>query len=150
MKRVDDDTTQNPRRGRGRGIPHDRRPRRGIGRLGGTAPENPPPRPSSRGRHSTPRWSPGAAPTVPFLEQEAENAVTNGTVIGAGREAYTIEAEASGRKAVRLAARPVRRVHAARGCERDHGALQHPRRPRGGGLTAPLAVKAGSQTSTLA
>src|SRR5688500_565190 len=45
----------------------------------------------------------GRGAAVPFLEQEAENAATNGTVIGPGRSAYTVEAEASGRKAVRLA-----------------------------------------------
>ena len=39
---------------------------------------------------------------MPFLEQEAENAATNGAVIGPGRTAYTLPAEASGRKAVRL------------------------------------------------
>ncbi|WSE35216.1 discoidin domain-containing protein [Amycolatopsis rhabdoformis] len=40
--------------------------------------------------------------TVPFLEQEAENAATNGTVIGPDRTAGTLAGEASGRKAVTL------------------------------------------------
>ena len=44
----------------------------------------------------------GRGARVPFLEQEAENAVTNGVVIGPSRDAYTLPAEASGRSAVRL------------------------------------------------
>ncbi|SPL96755.1 mycodextranase [[Actinomadura] parvosata subsp. kistnae] len=45
----------------------------------------------------------GRGAAVAFDEQEAENAATNGTVIGPDRSAYTLPAEASGRKAVRLA-----------------------------------------------
>jgi hypothetical protein len=37
-----------------------------------------------------------------FVEQEAENAVTDGTIIGPARTAYTLPAEASGRAAVKL------------------------------------------------
>ena len=44
----------------------------------------------------------GRGADVAFLEQEAENAHTNGTVIGPDRTAYTLPAEASGRAAVRL------------------------------------------------
>ncbi|WP_410571538.1 discoidin domain-containing protein [Amycolatopsis sp. cmx-4-61] len=40
--------------------------------------------------------------SVPFLEQEAENAATNGSVIGPNRAAGTLAGEASGRKAVTL------------------------------------------------
>ncbi|MGW4487881.1 discoidin domain-containing protein [Amycolatopsis sp. NPDC004368] len=40
--------------------------------------------------------------TVGFIEQEAENAATNGTVIGPDRTAGTLAGEASGRKAVTL------------------------------------------------
>jgi hypothetical protein len=43
----------------------------------------------------------GRGATVPFVEQEAENAATNGTVIS-GRTAETLSGEASGRKAVTL------------------------------------------------
>src|ERR1700712_2692222 len=45
----------------------------------------------------------GRGATVDFAEQEAEKAVTNGTVIGPGTDAYTLPAEASGRSAVTLA-----------------------------------------------
>ena len=37
----------------------------------------------------------GRGAAVDFTEQEAENAVTNGTLIGPGRSAYTLAAEAS-------------------------------------------------------
>ncbi|MEC3982356.1 discoidin domain-containing protein [Amycolatopsis sp. H20-H5] len=44
----------------------------------------------------------GRGATVPFVEQEAESAATNGTVIGPNRAAGTLAGEASGRKAVTL------------------------------------------------
>src|SRR5204862_1960060 len=44
----------------------------------------------------------GRGASVAFAEQEAENAATNGTIIGPDRTAYTLPAEASGRTAVRL------------------------------------------------
>src|SRR5688572_8869397 len=46
----------------------------------------------------------GRGATVAFTEQEAESATTTtGVVIGPDRTAYTLPAEASGRKAVQLA-----------------------------------------------
>ncbi|MFD4958486.1 glycosyl hydrolase family 28-related protein [Microbacterium sp. NPDC058389] len=91
----------------------------------------------------------GRGADVSFLEQEAENAVTNGTVIGAGREAYTIEAEASGRSAVRLA--PGQYVEFTLPAATNALTVRYsiPDAPAGGGLTAPLAVKVGSQTTSL-
>jgi hypothetical protein len=51
----------------------------------------------------TPSWQvPGRGATVPFVEQEAENAAHNGTVIGPDRTFGTLPSEASGRRAVRL------------------------------------------------
>ncbi|MFT7870438.1 MULTISPECIES: discoidin domain-containing protein [Amycolatopsis] len=44
----------------------------------------------------------GRGATVPFVEQEAETAATNGAVIGPNRAAGTLAGEASGRKAVTL------------------------------------------------
>src|SRR5687767_15059694 len=44
----------------------------------------------------------GRGASVSFLEQEAEKAATNGTVIGPERTAYSLPAEASGRSAVKL------------------------------------------------
>jgi len=91
----------------------------------------------------------GRGADVAFLEQEAENAVTNGVVIGAGREAYTIEAEASGRSAVRLA--PGQYVEFTLPAATNALTVRYsiPDAPAGGGLTAPLGVKVGSQTTSL-
>jgi hypothetical protein len=44
----------------------------------------------------------GRGASVPFVEQEAETAATNGSVIGPDRAAGTLAGEASGRKAVTL------------------------------------------------
>lgn len=44
----------------------------------------------------------GRGAAVPFTEYEAENACSTGTVIGPSRALYSIAAEASGRRAVRL------------------------------------------------
>ncbi len=45
---------------------------------------------------------PGRGATVPFVEQEAEDAATNGTIIGPNRTYTTLPSEASGRRAVQL------------------------------------------------
>jgi hypothetical protein len=83
----------------------------------------------------------GRGATVDFVEQEAEHAATNSTVI-AGRDAYTLAAEASGRSAVQLA--PGQYVeftlpHAANAITVRYSI---PDAPTGGGVTAPLAVTA--------
>lgn len=82
----------------------------------------------------------GRGATVDFLEQEAENASTNGTVIGPSREAYTLPAEASGRQAVQLRAGQYVEfvVPAATNAITVRYAL--PDAPTGGGITAPLDV----------
>ncbi len=49
-----------------------------------------------------PAWSMGRGARLPFVEYEAENASTNGTLLGPDRRFTTIAAEASGRRAVRL------------------------------------------------
>ncbi|MCB7135697.1 glycosyl hydrolase family 28-related protein [Cellulosimicrobium marinum] len=82
----------------------------------------------------------GRGADVPFVEQEAENAVTTGTVIRPGRDAYTIEAEASGRSAVRLTAgqHVEFTLPAAANAITVRYAL--PDAPEGGGIRAPLDV----------
>jgi len=45
---------------------------------------------------------PGRGATVPFVEYEAENAATNGSVLASSRTAGTLASEASGRRAVTL------------------------------------------------
>jgi hypothetical protein len=82
----------------------------------------------------------GRGADVAFLEQEAENAATNGTVIGPDRTAYTLPAEASGRAAVRLA--PGRHVEFTLPADANAITVRYsiPDAPNGGGITAPLKV----------
>jgi hypothetical protein len=82
----------------------------------------------------------GRGARVDFLEQEAENAVTNGAVIGPDRAAYTLPAEASGRKAVQLA--PGQYVEFTLPATANAITVRYsiPDAPNGGGITAPLDV----------
>src|SRR6476469_8601705 len=82
----------------------------------------------------------GRGADVPFLEQEAENARTNGTVIGPDRTAYTLPAEASGRAAVRLA--PGQYVEFTLPHKANAITVRYsiPDARDGGGITAPLDV----------
>ncbi|MFE5241053.1 MULTISPECIES: glycosyl hydrolase family 28-related protein [unclassified Streptomyces] len=92
----------------------------------------------------------GRGAEVPFAEQEAENATTNGTVIGPDRTAYTLPAEASGRKAVRLT--PGEHVEFTLPGAADAITVRYsiPDAPGGGGITAPLDVSVnGMKRSTM-
>ncbi|MDQ1749177.1 MAG: hypothetical protein QOE71_233 [Pseudonocardiales bacterium] len=82
----------------------------------------------------------GRGATVDFAEQEAENAATNGAVIGPDRSAYTLPAEASGRKAVTLA--PGQYVEFTLPSTANAITVRYsiPDAPNGGGITAPLDV----------
>ncbi|SFE21422.1 Pectate lyase superfamily protein [Actinacidiphila alni] len=82
----------------------------------------------------------GRGATVGFSEQEAENAATNGTVIGPGRDAYTLPAEASGRKAVSLT--PGQYVEFTLPSAANAITVRYsiPDAPSGGGITSPLDV----------
>jgi hypothetical protein len=82
----------------------------------------------------------GRGADVDFLEQEAENATTNGTLIGPSRAAYTLPAEASGRKAVQLA--PGQYVEFTLPAAANAITVRYalPDAPTGGGITAPLDV----------
>ncbi|WP_329455963.1 glycosyl hydrolase family 28-related protein [Streptomyces sp. NBC_01497] len=84
----------------------------------------------------------GRGADVPFAEQEAENARTNGTVIGPGTAAYTLPAEASGRSAVSL--KPGQYVEFTLPATTNAITVRYsvPDAPRGGGTTAPLDVTA--------
>jgi hypothetical protein len=77
---------------------------------------------------------------VQFVEQEAENAVTDGTIIGPDRTAYTLPAEASGRAAVKLL--PGQYVEFTLPKEANAITVRYsiPDSPTGGGITAPLNV----------
>ncbi len=82
----------------------------------------------------------GRGANVDFLEQEAENAITSGTVIGPDRSAYTLPAEASGRKAVKLTPGQYVEFTLPRAANAITVRYSIPDAPTGGGSTAPLAV----------
>src|SRR5689334_17303980 len=85
----------------------------------------------------------GRGAAVPFAEQEAENATTDGTVIGPDRSAYTLPAEASGRSAVRLAPGQSVSFTLPKAANAITVRYSIPDAPSGGGITAPLDVTAG-------
>ncbi|GIE33609.1 mycodextranase [Actinoplanes italicus] len=93
----------------------------------------------------------GRGAAVAFLEQEAEHAATNGTVIGPDRTAYTLPAEASGRSAVTLD--PGEWVEFILPSAANAITVRYsiPDAPNGGGITAPLTVgtRHGNRTMTL-
>lgn len=122
----------------------------GVLATGGAAFAAPPPTATPVTRAALdPALVAGRGATVPFVEQEAENAVTDGTVIGPSRDAYTIDAESSGRKAVKLL--PGQFVEFTLPAAANAITVRYsiPDSATGGGITAPLAVKAGSQSKTL-
>lgn len=82
----------------------------------------------------------GRGATVGFVEQEAESAATNGTVIGPSTTAYTLPAEASGRSAVNLTPGQYVEFTLPRAANAITVRYSIPDAPTGGGITAPLAV----------
>jgi len=82
----------------------------------------------------------GRGATVGFVEQEAESAATNGTVIGPGTAAYTLPAEASGRSAVSLTPGQYVEFTLPRAANAITVRYSIPDAPTGGGITAPLDV----------
>ncbi|MFF9430563.1 glycosyl hydrolase family 28-related protein [Streptomyces sp. NPDC014746] len=82
----------------------------------------------------------GRGATVAFDEQEAENARTNGTVIGPDRTPYTLPSEASGRKAVRLVPGQYVEFTLPRAANALTVRYSIPDAAGGGGITAPLDV----------
>ncbi|BCJ52530.1 hypothetical protein Asp14428_40050 [Actinoplanes sp. NBRC 14428] len=87
----------------------------------------------------------GRGATVGFLEQEAENARTTGSVIGPDRAAYTLPAEASGRRAVRLTPGQYVEFTLPRAANAITVRYALPDSPGGGGITAPLGVTVGGK-----
>ncbi len=82
----------------------------------------------------------GRGASLGIVEQEAENAATNGTVIGPSTTAYTLPAEASGRSAVNLT--PGQYVEFTLPSSANAITVRYsiPDAPTGGGITAPLDV----------
>ncbi|MGW1067817.1 glycosyl hydrolase family 28-related protein [Streptomyces aureus] len=87
----------------------------------------------------------GRGAGVDFDEQEAENASTDGTVIGPDRTAYTLPSEASGRAAVRLAPGQYVEFTLPRAANALTVRYSVPDAPGGGGITAPLDISAGGR-----
>ncbi|GIM96055.1 glycosyl hydrolase family 28-related protein [Paractinoplanes toevensis] len=91
----------------------------------------------------------GRGANVAFQEQEAENAATNGTVIGPDRTAYTLPAEASGRTAVKLTPGQWVEFTLPKAANAITVRYSIPDAANGGGITAPLAVKVRNTTRSL-
>jgi hypothetical protein len=91
----------------------------------------------------------GRGATVAFAEQEAEKAVTDGSVIGPDRSAYSLPAEASGRSAVKLTPGQYVEFTLPKAANAITVRYSIPDAPTGGGITAPLTVKAGNSTRTM-
>jgi hypothetical protein len=87
-----------------------------------------------------PSLTAGRGADVPFVEQEAENAVTDGTVIGPSTQAYTLAAEASGRSAVSLAPGHYVQFTLPDAANAINVRYSIPDSATGGGITAPLDV----------
>ena len=87
-----------------------------------------------------PSLTAGRGADVPFVEQEAENAVTDGTVIAPSTQAYTLAAEASGRSAVSLAPGQYVQFTLPDAANAINVRYSIPDSATGGGITAPLDV----------
>ncbi|WP_330333078.1 discoidin domain-containing protein [Streptomyces sp. NBC_00536] len=84
----------------------------------------------------------GRGATVPFTEQEAEGAATNGSVIGPDRTYTTLPAEASGRSAVRLdAAGEYVEFTLTKPANAMNVRYSVPDNAAGTGITAPVELK---------
>jgi hypothetical protein len=94
----------------------------------------------------------GRGASVGFSEQEAENAQTNGTIIGPSTAAYTLPAEASGRSAVTLSPGQYVQFVLPAATNAINVRYSIPDAPNGGGITAPLKISVNggaSKTMTL-
>ncbi|MFE4961064.1 glycosyl hydrolase family 28-related protein [Streptomyces sp. NPDC056653] len=90
----------------------------------------------------------GRGADLGFAEQEAENAATNGTVIGPDRSAYTLPTEASGRKAVTLERGQYVEFTLPSAANAITVRYSIPDAPDGGGITAPLDVAVNGRDRT--
>ncbi|MGC5165528.1 glycosyl hydrolase family 28-related protein [Luteimicrobium sp. DT211] len=92
-----------------------------------------------------PSLTAGRGASLGITEYEAENAATNGTVIGPGRDAYTLPAEASGRSAVSLDRGQYVDFTLASATNAITVRYSIPDAPQGGGITSPLTVTSSGQ-----
>ena len=103
------------------------------------------PRASSATPHETiaaldPALVTGRGASLGIAEQEAENAVTNSTVLPFDTSAYTLSGEASGRRAVQLAPGQYVEFTLTRPANAMTVRYSLPDAPTGGGIDAPLTV----------
>ncbi|QHT56718.1 mycodextranase [Cellulomonas sp. H30R-01] len=91
----------------------------------------------------------GRGADLGIVEQEAEAATTNGTVIGPDRTAYTLPAEASGRSAVRLLPGQHLELRLPKAANALTIRYAIPDAPTGGGITSPLDVTVGKDRRTI-
>nr|WP_308801090.1 glycosyl hydrolase family 28-related protein [Streptomyces polyasparticus] len=97
-----------------------------------------------------PALTEGRGASVRFLEQEAENAVTDGERIGPDRTPYTLPAEASGRSAVRLERGEYVEFTLPKAANAITVRYSIPDAPGGGGIKAPLDITVdGKQRRTI-
>ena len=82
----------------------------------------------------------GRGADLGIVEQEAENAETNGTILPFGTSAYTLSGEASGRQAVKLAPGQSVAFTLTRPANAVTIRYAIPDAPTGGGIDAPLTV----------
>jgi hypothetical protein len=87
----------------------------------------------------------GRGASVNFVEQEAEKATTNGSIIAPDRTAYTVASEASGRSAVKLTAGQYIEFVLPRETNAITVRYSLPDAPTGGGITSPLTVSVGGK-----
>jgi hypothetical protein len=110
-----------------------------VGAGSGTALATGPGAPATTVAAIAPALTQGRGATVPFVEQEAEAAATNGTILAPDTTPYTLAAEASGRSAVQLTSAgqyvEFTLPKAANGLTLRYSI---PDAPTGGGITAPI------------
>src|ERR1700716_3114356 len=82
----------------------------------------------------------GRGAQLGIVEQEAENATTNGTILPFGTSAYTLSGEASARQAVKLAPGQYVAFTLSRPANGVTLPYAIPDAPAGGGIDAPLTV----------
>jgi Alpha-1,3-glucanase catalytic domain D1 len=82
----------------------------------------------------------GRGASLGMIEQEAENATTNGTTLAFDTSAYTLAAEASGRRAVKLLPGQYVEFTLTRPANALTIRYSIPDAPTGGGIDAPLTL----------
>jgi hypothetical protein len=91
----------------------------------------------------------GRGASLGMIEQEAENATTNGTTLAFDTSAYTLAAEASGRRAVKLLPGQYVEFTLTRPANALTIRYSIPDAPTGGGIDAPLTLTTNDKRSRL-